>query len=116
MVDLKKQRQQNTNQVKGDDKKDDKRQQRKGFRPEEKKKDPGAIPILRYGPSNNFMRFKEALSKKALLEFGNLEKLINQGFIVMPDLPDRDTYGLDNDADGLNKLAYLEDMKQYRRE
>jgi hypothetical protein len=62
------------------------------------------------------MRFKEALSKKALLEFGNLGKLINQGFIVMPDLPDRGTYGLDDDADGLNKLNYLEDMKQYRRE
>jgi hypothetical protein len=41
------------------------------------------------------MRFKEALSIKALLEFGNLRKLINQGLIVMPDLPDRDTYGLD---------------------
>jgi hypothetical protein len=29
------------------------------------------------------MRFKEALSKKALIEFGNLGKMINQGFIVM---------------------------------
>ncbi len=78
--------------------------------------DPDTITILKYGPSNNFMRFKEALSKKALLEFGHLGKLINQGFIVMPDLPDRGTYGLDDDADGLNKLDYLEDMKQYRRE
>jgi len=51
--------------------------------------------ILKYGPANNFMRFKDALSKKALLEFSNLGKLINQGFIIMPDLPDRDTYGLD---------------------
>jgi hypothetical protein len=67
-------------------------------------------------PSNNFMRFKEALAKKALLEFGNLGKLINQGYIVIPDLPDRDTYGLDDDPDGLNKQDYLEDMKQYRRE
>ena len=48
-------------------------------------------------PSNNFMRFKEALAKKALLEFGNLGKLINQGYTVIPDLPDRDTYGLDDD-------------------
>jgi hypothetical protein len=74
------------------------------------------IPILKYGPSNNFMRFKEALSKKALLEYGNLGTLINQGFIVMPDLPDRETYGLDDDPVGLNKLDYLEDMKLYRRE
>jgi spore coat polysaccharide biosynthesis protein SpsF (cytidylyltransferase family) len=62
------------------------------------------------------MRFKEALLRKALLEFGNLGKSINQGFIIMPDLPDRVTYGLDVDPDGLNKLDYLEDMKQYRRE
>jgi gamma-glutamylcyclotransferase (GGCT)/AIG2-like uncharacterized protein YtfP len=34
----------------------------------------------------------------------------------MPDLPDRETYGLDDDPVGLNKLDYLEDMKQYRRE
>jgi len=34
----------------------------------------------------------------------------------MPDLPDRETYGLDDDVDGLNKLDYQEDMKQYRRE
>lgn len=67
-------------------------------------------------PLNNFMRFKEALSKKVLLEFGNLGKLINQGIIVKPDLLDRDNYGLDIDIDGLNKLSYLEDMKQYERE
>jgi hypothetical protein len=85
MVDLKKQLWQNANQDKSDNKKGDKRQQRRGFRLEEKKKDPDAIPILKYGPANNFMRFKEALPKKALLEFGNLGKLINQGFIIMPD-------------------------------
>jgi hypothetical protein len=83
MVDLKKQGQQSNAQEKSDNK-NERRYQRKGFRPEEKKKDPDAIQILKYGPSNNFMRFKEALSKKALLEFGNLGKLINQGFIVMP--------------------------------
>jgi hypothetical protein len=95
MVDIKKQQQQNANQDKTDNKKGDKQKQRRGFRPEEKKKDPDAIPILKYGPANNFMRFKDALSKKALLEFSNLGKLINRGFIIMPDLPDRDTYGLD---------------------
>jgi hypothetical protein len=35
---------------------------------------------------------------------------------VLPDLPDRGSYGLDDDPDGLNKQDYLEDMKQYRRE
>jgi hypothetical protein len=42
------------------------------------KKDPQAIPILMYGPSNNFMLFKEAMSKKALVDYGNLGKLIKQ--------------------------------------
>jgi hypothetical protein len=115
MVVLKQQGQQNANQKQNENKKGEKRQQRKGFLPEEKKKDPDAIPILKYGPSNNVMRFKEALSKKALLDFSNLGKLINQGFIIMPDLPDRNTYGLDDDPDDWNKQDYLEDMKQYRR-
>jgi hypothetical protein len=35
-------------------------------------KDPDAVPILKYGPNNNFMRFQEALSKKALEEYGAL--------------------------------------------
>jgi hypothetical protein len=62
------------------------------------------------------MLFKEALSKKALVEFGNLGKLIRLGYIPLPEQPDRDAYALDNDEDGLNKLDYMEDMKQYRKE
>jgi hypothetical protein len=50
----------------------------------EKKRDPDAVPILKYGPSNNFMIFKEALSKKALVEFGNLGKLIKLGYKPLP--------------------------------
>jgi hypothetical protein len=38
----------------------------------DRKKDPEPIPILRYGPSNNFLKFKEAILKKALLDYGNL--------------------------------------------
>ena len=53
MVDLKKQGQQSNAQEKSDNK-NEQRYQRKGFRSEEKKKDPDAIPILKYGPSNNF--------------------------------------------------------------
>ena len=39
-----------------------------------KKKDPEEIPVLKYGPANNFTKFKEALSKKALKKYGNLGK------------------------------------------
>ncbi len=79
MVDLKQQAQQGANQDKAE-KKDDTNgnQQQKGFRPEEQNKDPDAIPTLKYGPSNSLMRCKEALSKKALLEFGKNNKLIDQ--------------------------------------
>jgi hypothetical protein len=70
----------------------------------------------KYGPSNNFMLFKEVLSKKALVEFGNLGKLIKLGYIPLPDQPDRDSYALDGDPDGINRLDYLEDMKEYQTE
>jgi hypothetical protein len=60
----------------------------------ERKKGPEAIPMLCYGPSNNFMKFREGLANKALLDFGNLRSLIKLGSIVLPDQPDRETYGL----------------------
>jgi hypothetical protein len=41
------------------------------------------------------MKFTEALSNKALLDFRNLGKLIKQGYIVLPDQPDKETYVLD---------------------
>jgi len=40
--------------------------QQKHFRQELKKKDPEEIPVLKYGPANNFSKFKEAVSKTAL--------------------------------------------------
>jgi hypothetical protein len=55
------------------------RWQRKGQHSSEpKKKDAEAIPILKYGPSNNFP-FKEAISEAALKQYGNLGKLPHQG-------------------------------------
>jgi hypothetical protein len=44
------------------------------------KRDLLEVPILRFGQStNNFIRFKEALSTAALIEFGNLANLIQLG-------------------------------------
>jgi hypothetical protein len=54
--------------------------------------------------------------KKALIEYGNLGKLIKKGNIVPPEQRNRDSYDLDDDDNGLNKIEYLEDMKSYRRE
>ncbi len=59
---------------------------------QQKKKDPTEIPILRYGPNNNFSKFKEALSYQALKQFGDLGRLIELGEYYEPDPPDLDDY------------------------
>jgi hypothetical protein len=79
---------------------------------EYKKKDPDDVPILKYGPGNNFMRFKEALSKKVLEEYGDLGKLIKQGEIGELKEPDRRGVDL---SDEFQKLAYVEDMRTCQR-
>ncbi len=79
---------------------------------EHTKRDPDAVPILYYGLANNFMRFKEAVSKKTLEEYGNLGKLINQGPIEGPEEPDRSWVDLTNEFD---KVEYLEDMRTYQK-
>jgi hypothetical protein len=67
------------------------------FRPgqEVKRKDPDAVPILKFGPSNNFMRFREALSKKALEEYRVMGKLILKGVIEEPKELNKVLYDLE---------------------
>mmetsp|Transcript_28371 Transcript_28371/g.40666 ORF Transcript_28371/g.40666 Transcript_28371/m.40666 type:complete len:188 (+) Transcript_28371:1676-2239(+) len=90
--------------------------QRRG-QTEGKKKDPEAIPVLKYGPSNNYTVFKEALANVALKEYGALGKLIKQGDeYTEPTEPNVDDYELDNDDYGINKARYIEDLKDYRKE
>ena len=101
------------------------RQQRKPWhhrkqhhRPEYKKKekDPEEIPILKYGPANNFTKFKEAISKTALKDYGQLGKLIKLGKYYEPEEPDSTEYDMVNDPMGINMANYREDMKEYRKE
>ncbi len=85
---------------------------------EPKKKDCEAIPILKYGPSNIFAKFKEAISKAALKQYGDLGKLIRQGSCFIPPEPNRAMYGpfnSANDPDGLKKATYLEAMKHHQK-
>jgi hypothetical protein len=93
--------------------------QRKGqHNSEPKKKDAMVIPILKYGPSNNFTKFKEAISKAALKQYGNLGKLIRQGSYYTTPEPNRATYGpfdAAHDLDGLKKATYLEAMKHHQK-
>jgi hypothetical protein len=57
-----------------------------------KKPDPDAVPMLKFGPANNLMRFKEALLKKALEKYGRLGKLINMGKLDDLEEPDRTSH------------------------
>jgi len=77
-----------------------------------KKPDPYAVPVLKFGPGNNFMRFKEALSKKALEKYGRLGKLINMGKFDDLEEPDRTFVDL---SDEFEKADYLDAMKTYRK-
>jgi hypothetical protein len=41
------------------------------------KREVGDVPLLRFGvASNNFLKFKEALSMAALMQYGDVTKLI----------------------------------------
>jgi hypothetical protein len=84
------------------------------FRPgqETKKKDPDAVPILKFGPNNHSMQLREVLFKKALEEYGLLGKLILKGKIEELEEPNRTLYDLDDEYE---KLDYLEEMKTYRK-
>jgi hypothetical protein len=75
-----------------------------------KKPDPDAVPMLKFGPANNFMRFKEALLKKALQKYGRLGKLINMGKFDNLEEPDPTFVDVSNKFE---KADYLEAMKTY---
>jgi hypothetical protein len=80
-----------------------------------KKKDPEEVPILTFGPNNNFAKFKEALASKALREYGDLGRLIDSGQYYASDPPEPDDYDLVNDLYGLNCATFLEQQKLYIR-
>jgi hypothetical protein len=79
-----------------------------------KKKDPEEVPILTFGPNNNFAKFKEA-SSKALREYGDLGRLIDAGKYYSAEPPEPTDYDLVNDPYGLNCATFLEQQKLYMR-
>jgi hypothetical protein len=91
------------------------RKQQPGRGQQPKKKDPEEIPILKFGPNNNIAKFKEALTNKALREYGDLGRLIESGEYFVPEPPDVTDYDLINDLYGLSKATYLEQQKLYMR-
>jgi hypothetical protein len=67
-------------------------------------RNPDAILILKFGTTNNVIKFKEASSKKALEKYGALGRLIKKGEIEEQEEPDRTKYNL---QDELDRAAYL---------
>ena len=65
---------------------------------------------------NNFTKFKEALSNKALKKNVTLGKLIKLGKYYEPEEPNSMDYDFVNDPLGVNTSNYLEDMKEYHKE
>ena len=81
-----------------------------------KEKDPEEIPVLKYRPNNNFFKFKEALSKTALRDFGHLGKLVKTGEYYKPPEPNVADYDMVNDIYGINRATFMEDLKESRKE
>jgi hypothetical protein len=90
-------------------------QGREGRDQQNKKKDPEQLPILTFGPNNNFAKFKEALAAKALREYGDLGRLIESGHYYVPDPPDPDDYDLVTDPYQLNRAMFLEQQKLFMK-
>ena len=80
------------------------------FRDRTPKGDKDEVPVLKYGPDNNFQKFKEKLSRVALEKFGNMATFTetDQDYVV----PAVDTSLYPNRAtDEVEKALYLEECK-----
>jgi hypothetical protein len=102
-------------EAQGQAKKTQNQGQHKTEKANQEKQDVGDIPMLRYGnASNNFLKFKEALSTVALIQFGDVAKLIEleKYFeIPMPDEDDYEIIGRPAMSEKLYDLACMEWVK-----
>jgi hypothetical protein len=76
------------------------------------KKNPEEVPLLHFGSNNNFHKFREALSKAALREYGHLGKLIELEKYYSPTIPTRAALGITVDTEE-NKLMFHEAVKAH---
>ena len=77
----------------------------------------GAETHFPWPSCNNFMLFKDALSNRALKDYGALGKMIKQGKEYKePQEPKVVDYKLDDNEYGINKARFIEDLKDYRKQ
>ena len=73
------------------------------------------VPVLRYGPDNNFSKFKEKLSTAAIEKYGDLGRLVETGEYYEPPEPDISDFDLDNDPYGVNAADFKDQKREYRK-
>jgi len=73
-----------------------------------------AIPILKYGPGNNWIEFKKRMAIAATEKYRNLGRIIEQEVYYVPPEIAFDPTTLDPAIDpfGINKAAVLEQVKE----
>mmetsp|Transcript_9006 Transcript_9006/g.13053 ORF Transcript_9006/g.13053 Transcript_9006/m.13053 type:complete len:222 (-) Transcript_9006:3199-3864(-) len=79
------------------------------------RKQPGEIPMLKFGTGNNFHVFKEAISKGGVKDFGHLGTLFETGKLYIPMMPTKADYTFLPDPDD-RKLLYTEAVKSYMKQ
>ena len=72
---------------------------------------PDEVLILRYGPSNNWILFRERVISNALDRFGDLGRVIEIERYYDPPAVDDTKYDLTNDPNGVNKMRLIEAHK-----
>jgi hypothetical protein len=93
--------------------------QQNAARTSQEKREVGDVPLLRFGvASNKFLKFKEALSTAALIQFGDVAKLIELDAYYTLPMPDEDDYeviGRPGMSEKLYDLACAEWVKANNR-
>ena len=80
------------------------------FRDRTPKENKDDVPILKYGPDNNFQKFKEKLSRTALERFGNMATFIETDQDYVVSAVDTSRYP-NRSTDDFEKILYLEECK-----
>ena len=78
------------------------------------RKQPGEVPMLRFGQPNSFYAFKEAISKAAVEKYGHDGTLFETGVLYKPVRPNREDYD-DAEENKYDEILFIEDLKGYAR-
>ena len=86
----------------------------KQFAPQVRKQ-PGEIPMLKFGTGNNFQVFKEAISKDGVKDFGHLGTLFETRKLYEPKMPTEAEF-VSLPAAKVQNLMYTEAVKGYMKQ